>query len=553
MRRSPRDPVSAHRTRERGGLGREYVRGWASTDDLSRKASLNGVAAILDYLARVAVQFLINPLLVRGLGTVVFGAWRVLWQLGGYLWATSGRSAQALQWVLSSQQRSKDVERKRQYVASAVLIWALFLPVLAFIGGLIAWFAPVFMDVPETDVSSLRLAGVLLTLDALALTLLTIPRAVLQGQNLGYKRMGLSALLILFGGVLMALAVVGDRGVVGVALANLVTTVMTGVLFWSVAKRQVSWFGLTRPAKDVTRRLLGLSGWFMAWKLVYEFMLAADVVVLGFFVSVELVTDYTLTKAIPEALIVYFTLNVLQGTGPGLAGIIGQGDLVRGVKVRNEIMVITWLAATVVGATVLVWNRSFIGLWVGGSLYAGGLATLLIVVLAMQFLFISNDARVIDMTLNVRTKVLTGAIAAAASFALALILVRRVENQIVGMCLGLILGRSIMSIAYPVLAGRVLGQSFGRQLRGAVRPAMVTALAFGSCLAIGARVLTESWIELLALGSGTAAALGLLCAVLGLTAAQRRSLLHRVTKTVGGPRRGRPSSEKGQPINGGRP
>jgi hypothetical protein len=94
--------VSAHRTRERGGFSREYVRGWASTDDLSRKASLNGVAAILDYLARVAVQFLINPLLVRGLGTVVFGAWRVLWQLGGYLWATSGRSAQALQWVLSS-------------------------------------------------------------------------------------------------------------------------------------------------------------------------------------------------------------------------------------------------------------------------------------------------------------------------------------------------------------------------------------------------------------------------------------------------------------------
>ena len=285
----------------------------------------------------------------------------------------------------------------------------------------------------------------------------------------------------------------------------------------------------------------------MAWKLVYEFILAADVVVLGFFVSVELVTDYTLTKAIPEALIVYFTLNVLQGTGPGLAGIIGHGDMVRGTKVRNEIMVVTWLAATVVGATVLVWNRSFIGLWVGESLFAGGLATLLIVVLAMQFLFISNDARVIDMTLNVRTKVLTGGIAAVSSFALALFLAKRVETPIVGMCLGLIFGRLIMSVSYPIMVGRVLGVPFGRQLRGALRPTVVTVVTFGSCLALGERLLTDSWIELLVLGTATAVALGLICTVLGLTAAQRRSLVQRGAKTLKGSQQGRAPND----VNGG--
>lgn len=527
--------VTSHPTSDRskhhsGG----YIRGWISTDDLSRKASLNGAAAVLDYVARVTVQFALNPLLVSGLGSYLYGAWRVLWQLGGYLWATSGRSAQALQWVVSSHQRSTDAEEKRQYVASAVIVWCLFLPVLALVGGVGSWFVPVLLGAPEQYVSSLRVAGALLTVDAIALTLLTIPRAVLQGQNLGYKRMGLSAFLIVLGGALMALAIVVDAGIVGVAAANLVTTVLTGALFWHVARRNVSWFGLTRPSRRLVRWFLGLSGWFTAWKFVYEFMMAADVLVLGFFASVQLVTVYTLTKSIPEALIVFLTMNLLHGTGPGLGGIIGGGDLGRGNRVRNEIMVLTWLVATVVGATVLIWNRSFVGLWVGERFYAGGTSSLLIVMLAMQFLFISNDARVIDMTLNVRKKVLTGAVAAGLSFAFAVILMDRNDDKIAGMCLGLIIGRSILTIAYPMMVGRFLEVPFARQLKGALRPAMTTALLFAISMELGERVATDAWVSLVGLSGGTAAALIVVSTVVGLTARQRRSLLERARKTLQG-------------------
>lgn len=500
--------------------------------DLSRRASLTAIASLLDYGARLLVQFVVNPLLVTALGTYLFGAWRVLWQLSGYLWATSGRSAQALQWVITRGQASEDVEEKRSYVASSVTVWVIFAPILAGIGGLGAWLAPTYLEAPPQYVWVVRTAAALLVIDALALTLLSISRAVLQGENLGYKRMGLSALLVLLGGALMVLAVYLDTGIVGVAAANLFTTVLTGVLFWRITRRYVPWFGLSRPSRATVRWFLGLSGWFTLWKFVYEFSVAADVVVLGLFASVELVTPYTLTKMIPEALIVFLTANLLQGTGPGLGGIIAEGDLARAIRVRNEIMVLSWTIVTVVGATVLLWNRSFVALWVGSGRYAGAVPTLLIVVNAMQFVFVSNDARVIDMTLRVRTKVLTGVASAILGFTLAAIFAKTFDDQIVGVCVGILAGRAILTFVYPALVGRYLGHPLIAQLRGALRPLLTTACLFGIALTIGRHMSAPSWPSLIG-GSGvTAIGLAAIAVLLGLTSAQRATLIKRVRRIL---------------------
>ena len=51
-------------------------------------------------------------------------------------------------------------------------------------------------DVPAEFVWPARLATVLLVSNVILLSLADVPRAVLQGENLGYKRMGLSAILV---------------------------------------------------------------------------------------------------------------------------------------------------------------------------------------------------------------------------------------------------------------------------------------------------------------------------------------------------------------------
>jgi hypothetical protein len=78
------------------------LRDLLSGRNLTGRATLNAVAGGLDYGARIAVTFLLNPLLVAGLGTTGFGLWQVLRQLTAYAGPASGRPAQALKWTITS-------------------------------------------------------------------------------------------------------------------------------------------------------------------------------------------------------------------------------------------------------------------------------------------------------------------------------------------------------------------------------------------------------------------------------------------------------------------
>ena len=85
------------------------------------------------------------------------------------------------------------------------------------LGGLLAWFAPSWLDAPNEFFWSMRLTAGILVAGLVTTSLVEIPRSVLEGENLGYKRMGLSAILVFVGGGFTWLALYLDTGIVGVA------------------------------------------------------------------------------------------------------------------------------------------------------------------------------------------------------------------------------------------------------------------------------------------------------------------------------------------------
>jgi hypothetical protein len=498
---------------------------------LTSKASLNAVASGLDYGVRAVVELLVTPLLVGGLGAAVYGAWRVLWQWSSYVWGASGRSAQALQFAIANRQWTASDQEKRQLVGSAIVVWLLFLPLLLTAGGLGVWLAPVLLDVPEAEVLGLRIAAAILVVDAMAITLLTLPRSSLVGENLGYTRMGISTGLVVVGGVLMAASVKADLGLPGVAGSVLATSVLTGAAFWWITRRRLRWFGVARPSRSMVRWFVGLSAWFLGWKFVLELMIASDVLVLALFAPLSVVAAFALSKWVADAMAQVLSLLV-QATIPGIGGYIGSGELARAARLRGEVMTLVWLVGTAVGATVVVWNAVFVDLWVGADLYAGRTTTLLVVVLALQLALIRGDTFIIDVALIPRVKVLGGVVAAVVSIALASIAAGPLDGGVVGLCVGLALGRAVLGVVAPVAVGRHLGTPLVTQVRGAVRPAFVTAAVFAGSWWVADHNAFRSWFALVSGVAVTVLTVAVVSAFVGLTRSQRSQLARRV-RSVG--------------------
>lgn len=322
-------------------------------------------------------------------------------------------------------------------------------------------------------------------------------------------------------------------GLIGIAVAAMITTLFTGAVFLKIVRKNAPWFKIAFPSFKQTRQFFGLSFWFMAWNMVMNLMTASDVIILGFLVSAEAVTDYSLSKYAPETLISIIALMNF-GITPGLGGIIGSGHHKKAASIRGELMSLTWLVATALGATILLWNRSFLDLWVGKGHYVGSVTAFFITLAAAQFVIIRSDAGIIDLSLDLRRKVVIGFVSAAVAIVIAGLLVGYFKSGVIGLCIGLIIGRMLLSVGYPSIVGRFLGVPLISQLRSSFRPALVTIFLFSSAswleglINLGHKSRLMRWIYC-AGGIGIAAGVFLVAAFyLGLSGLQRKSIFRRL-------------------------
>jgi O-antigen/teichoic acid export membrane protein len=499
---------------------------------LSRRASLNALAAAVDYGARIGIQLALAPLMLSALGAGGFGTWQVLQRLVGHATPAGGRPGEALKWVVAHDQASADVERKRRQVGTAVAVWALFLPLVVGLGLVLAWVSPSQVHAHGDEVWVVRGAAALLVLNLALLGLAGLPQAVLMGENLGYRRLGLSTTILVVGAGIAALTLTAGWGLVGLAVALIVGTLLNGLTFLQIVRRQIGWWGVARPVRGAIRGFVGLSWWFLLWNLVMQVMKGADFIVLGALAGTAVVATYSLTSLVPQA-VSDVVFMVISATMPGLGGIVGAGDHERAARIRAETLVFCWLLAVGAGATVIAWLPEFLRLWVGSRYDAGAAATVLICVMVLQFALIRVDSNVIDVTLQVRAKVLLGLTSAALTVGLGLLLVGPMDLGIAGILVALMVGRVPLTVAYPVLVARLLHLPRAGRIGSLWRPAVASAGLYLAAWWLRGHTGDPGWLVLVTLGAVTAAlALGAAYAV-GLDAAQRRRVRVRVLRIAG--------------------
>jgi hypothetical protein len=147
-----------------------------------------------------------------------------------------------------------------------------------------------------------------------------------------------------------------------------------------------------------------------------------------------------------------------------------------------------------------------------------------------QYTLIRNDANIIDLTLDIRTKVIQGVLSVALSMGLAWVLIDYFQMGIVGLCIGFILGRLILSVAYPMKVGLSLQISLASQIKGAIRPLLATTLLFALSIVLPDDLVAQvdTWWELVVASGFSTLLIIAMAAFIGLPGEQRRRLWRRV-------------------------
>ena len=197
---------------------------------------------------------------------------------------------------------------------------------------------------------------------------------------------------------------------------------------------------------------------------------------------------------------------------------------------RREILGLTWLFVTAVGATILLWNHSFVALWVGPGQWAGPTVDLLIVLTAVQTAFIRTDSNIIDAALYPWSRVRVGAVAAVLTLGGMVVLTR--WWGLPGLCLGILVGRAVQTLLYPRLVRASLQGVEPERLRSTARPLAAMALVFAAATALGSRIVAPGWV---AWAGGVVLSLALAAAiafVAGLAPDARRAVIARARAIV---------------------
>ena len=493
---------------------------------LTQRASLTVVAFGLDFGVKTVVGLVITPLLVERLGAALFGVWEILGRLAGYVAALGGRPADALRLVVANRQAS-DSSAQRRATGSALVVWLMFLPLAIAASAAFAWYAPTLTGAPAEWRTAVRVSAGVLFAGGLVGALFLVPESVLYGMNLGYKRMELQAGLNLAGGLLTAGAVYTGLGLTGVSGAQVILAALSGLCFWMLAKRYVGWFGAARPSRAEVKTLLGLSAWLAGGDLIAKLLLASDVLILGILVSPTIVTTYVLTAYAGRAAAAIHT-SAVGAAMPGLGGLLGDRQYERATLVRRELLALTWLFTMAVGVTILVWNRSFLTLWVGADKYAGTAVNLLLVIMATQTAFIRADSYIIDAALQSWLRVVISAGAVVVTIAFAILFTR--AWGLPGLCLGVIAGRLTQTVAYPLLARRSVRDGGAVVAAGLVRALLVSAVLFALALRYADRVASLTWLSWAAGVAATVTVVSGLAFAAGLSAASRRMVVRRVVE-----------------------
>lgn len=492
-----------------------------------QRAYLNSITSILDYAGNQITGFIVSPFIVNGLGNTMYGIYQMLNQMTGYANLADTRASQVLKWTVSQKRDIASKEELRSELTTALVVTSITFPILLLFGTILTWYAPIITQAPEEYYNLVRITCALMVSSLIIYQAFSLFESLLRGMNLGFKGMGIRTVIIAFGGLLKVLAITQGFGLIGLGIVQVITAFITAGAFYIIIKKNVNWFGFGRTDRKKVLSYTKVSGWFMGLSFSNMALMHSDKLVLGYLIGPEFVTVFVLTLFTIKAMEGIINA-VVSGIIPGIGTFFGNGEYEKVKEARTILTSITWILVASIGVAILMYNESFLTLWVGDGKYAGDIENMLLLLIGVQFIFFYMDGNFINVTLDMGTKVILTAASSLLTIVLAFSLVE--EYLILGMCLSILLGRMILSIGYPIILKKKLGGKVSFLNMENVRPILISLIFFLTATVLRQWINIDNWFVLVGTGIFTILVSVILFWYIGLSTKSREMAFTAVSK-----------------------
>lgn len=452
-----------------------------SEHSLTQKAILTFLSQLLVQGAGVIAGLVFTPLIIRGLGQEMYGAWGVIQKSTGFMGLSNLNAMTALKLNIGVRQHNMDYGEKRRLIGAGVLQWLLLLPIMLIACCVMVYFAPRFVKVAPEYISAVRWTLAIMAVSIPLGQLFSVPGAVLSGQNLEYKAMGLNATVVLIGGLLNVVGLLAGYGIVVLAITTLIGILGANTVRLNVARKNISWFGLEWPSKAELKRFTGLSVFASLSSFTVLLLTSADSILMGTLLGPSTVAVYMTTGALMR-----FTTNPLQqllrSGNAGIGLLVGQKNWGKIESLRIEMQQIAFMGLTVIGSVTVLLNDSFLQLWVGKGYYGGTLLTLLIVLNTFIWQLVCLDAIPLDALLKIRPKVIVMFVWGIIGLTTAVLMVPIMGSAAFPLCLSL--SNLGIYISQHYLIRRYSGLRTAIHVKALIRPLITTMILFAVIVSI---------------------------------------------------------------------
>lgn len=427
--------------------------------DSIKKVKLNAFSSYINFALTSLIVLFINPYLVQYLGAQGFGIWKTLQKLLSFASVADGRAGQALKWIIANDENNKSVEKKQEAIGAAIKIWLYFLPINIVILVLFVFFAPSYFDNLELDeIYLVKQVVVILGLNIVLTPLFGIPDAVLVGTNKGYKSMSIQTINTLVSNVFMVLTSYLGYGIMGLAYVTLAVTFLNAIFIYIICRRETPWFGYRKSSKAQVREFLNFSIWVLVWTLVIRIILAADIILIGYYFTPNDVTNYVFSTYIIQ-LAIAVTAMTGSAAMPGLGKVIGSGDTEKQTIIIKNTRELVGCLGIFISCLVLILNQSFVSLWMNESYYIGHFNDLLIVLTSLQIIHFRNESQIQDLTLKIQNKVLFALLSCVLTFLFCFLIFVVFEKTLTNLLFGLLFSRLALNFYYKRLVDKMMNES----------------------------------------------------------------------------------------------